>query len=348
MTNRRNLLGAVGAAAIAALSVSFGATSAMAQEVTLKLHQFLPAQANVPKLILDVWADNVEKDSGGRIKVDRYPSMQLGGKPPELMDQAIDGVADIVWTVVGYTPGRYPSTEVFELPFMMTNARAVSQAYWEMFEKHMKDDEFKDVHILGTWVHGPGMIHTKDPVETPADLQGMKIRGGSRSVNSLLTKLGATPVGMPVPAVPEGLSKGVIDGTTIPWEVTAALKVPELVENHTEFEGRALYTLTFVLAMNKPKYESLPDDLKKVIDDNSGLEFSVFAGGTQADADGPSKEMALDLGNNVIVIGEEGVAEWRALAQPIYDEWIADMASKGKDGQALIDEATMLIEKYSH
>ncbi len=347
MTNRRNLLGAVGAAAIAALSVGFGATSAMAQEVTLKLHQFLPAQANVPKLILDVWADNIEKDSGGRIKIDRYPSMQLGGKPPELMDQAIDGVADIVWTVVGYTPGRYPSTEVFELPFMMTNARAVSRAYWEMFEKHMKDDEFKDVHILATWVHGPGMIHTKDPVESPSDLQGMKIRGGSRSVNSLLEKLGATPVGMPVPAVPEGLSKGVIDGTTIPWEVTAALKVPELVENHTEFEGRALYTLTFVLAMNKPKYESLPDDLKKVIDDNSGMEFSVFAGGTQADADGPSREMALDLGNNVITIDEAGVAEWRKLAQPIYDEWIADMASKGKDGQALIDEATMLIEKYS-
>ena len=182
MTTRRKILGAAGAAAIAAVC----ATSAFAQEVTLKLHQFLPAQANVPKLVLDVWADNVEASSNGRIKIDRYPSMQLGGKPPELMDQAIDGVADIVWTVVGYTPGRFPSTEVFELPFMMTNARATSHAYWEMFERHMKDTEFKDVHILGTWVHGPGMIHTTDPVETPADLQGMKIRGGSRSVNALL------------------------------------------------------------------------------------------------------------------------------------------------------------------
>ena len=274
----------------------------MAQEVTLKLHQFLPAQANVPKLILDVWADKIEEASEGRIKIDRYPSMQLGGKPPELMDQAIDGVADIVWTVVGYTPGRYPSTEVFELPFMMTDARAVSRAYWEMFETHMKDTEFKDLKILGTWVHGPGMIHTTDPVETPDDLRGMKIRGGSRSVNSLLTELGATPVGMPVPAVPEGLSKGVIDGTTIPWEVTAALKVPELVTNHTEFTGKALYTLTFVLAMNKPKFDSLPADLQQIIDDNSGLEFSVFAGGTQEDADGPSREMALDMGNNVITL----------------------------------------------
>ncbi|WP_164661368.1 TRAP transporter substrate-binding protein [Tropicibacter sp. Alg240-R139] len=347
MTYRRTLMGLIGGAAVAAMATGFGATSALAQEVTLKLHQFLPAQANVPKLVLDVWADNVEKDSGGRIKVERYPSMQLGGKPPELMDQAIDGVADIIWTVVGYTPGRFPSTEVFELPFMMTDARAMSRAYWEMFEKHMKDTEFKDVHILGTWVHGPGLIHTADPVESPDDLQGMKIRGGSRSVNSLLTKLGATPVGMPVPAVPEGLSKGVIDGTTIPWEVTAALKVPELVENHTEFTGKALYTLTFVLAMNKEKYESLPDDLKKVIDDNSGLEFSVFAGGTMADADGPSRVIAEDLGNNIITLDADQTAEWQALAMPIYDEWIADMDSKGKDGKALIEEAQMLIEKYS-
>jgi TRAP-type C4-dicarboxylate transport system substrate-binding protein len=336
-------MGMVGGAALAAAM----ATGAYAQEVTLKLHQFLPAQANVPKLVLDVWADSVEEDSGGRIKVERYPSMQLGGKPPELMDQAIDGVADVVWTVVGYTPGRFPSTEVFELPFMMTNARAASRAYWEMFEKHMKDTEFKDVHILGTWVHGPGMIHTADPVETPEDLQGMKIRGGSRSINSLLTLLGATPVGMPVPAVSEGLSKGVIDGTTIPWEVTRALKVPELVENHTEFTGNALYTLTFVLAMNKDKYNSLPDDLKKVVDDNSGLEFSVFAGGTMADSDAPSRQDAVDLGNNIITLDAEQTAVWQAASQPIYDQWVKDMNDRGIDGQALIDEARMLIEKYT-
>ena len=129
---RRTLLGLAGAALAATLT----STPAMAQEETLRLHQFLPPQANVPKLVLDVWADKVEADSEGRIKVERYPSMQLGGKPPELMDQAIDGVADIVWTVVGYTPGRFPRTEVFELPFMMTNAKAASSAYWTMFEKH--------------------------------------------------------------------------------------------------------------------------------------------------------------------------------------------------------------------
>jgi TRAP-type C4-dicarboxylate transport system substrate-binding protein len=276
--------------------------------------------------------------------------MQLGGKPPELMDQAIDGVADIVWTVVGYTPGRYPSTEVFELPFMMTDSGAgpVSRAYWEMFESHMKDTEFKDVHILGTWVHGPGMIHANKEVNTPADMEGLKIRGGSRSINTFLNKLGATPVGMPVPAVSEALSKGVIDGTTIPWEVTAALKVPELVGNHTEFEGVSLYTLTFVLAMNKDKYESLPADLQKVFDDNSGVEFSVFAGSTMEAADGPARKLAVDRGNNIVTVSGDGVQAWRDAAAPIYDEWVAEMDAKGIDGQALIDEARALIAKYSN
>ena len=331
--------------AAAALAVGIG-SAAQAQEVTLSLHQFLPAQANVPKLVLDVWADNVEAASNGRIEIDRYPSMQLGGRPPELMDQAIDGVADIVWTVVGYTPGRYPSTEVFELPFMMTNARAMSSAYWQMYEKHMKDTEFKDVHILGTWVHGPGMIHVNKEVKTPADMEGLKIRGGSRTVNALLAKMGATPVGMPVPAVPEGLSKGVIDGTTIPWEVTGALKIPELVNNHTEFEDNALYVLTFVLAMNKDRYEGLPADLQKVIDDNSGLEFSIFAGGTQADADGPARQAAVDRGNNIVTVSGSELDAWRAVSQPIFAEWVADMESKGIDGQALIDEARALMDAY--
>lgn len=337
MKTLKTAMGLLGGAALAAIVQ----TGAVAAETTLKLHHFLPPQANVPSKILDVWADKIEAASDNRIKIDRFPTMQLGGKPPELMDQAIDGVADIVWTVVGYTPGRFPSTEVFELPFMVEDARSASCAYWKMFEEHMAGGEFKDVKILGTWVHGPGMIHTSDPVEKPADLKGMKIRGGSRLVNNLLAAAGATPVGMPVPAVPEGLSKGVIDGTTIPWEVTTALKIPELVENHTEFEGNALYTLTFVLAMNKDKFDTLPDDLKAVVNENSGLNFSIFAGGTQADADGPAREVAVENGNNIITVAD--TAEWKTLVTPIYESWIADVQDKGVNGQGLIDQARGLM-----
>ncbi|MEM9796260.1 MAG: TRAP transporter substrate-binding protein [Pseudomonadota bacterium] len=337
MINRRRLAGVLGAAA---LSVS--ALPATAQDVTLKLHQFLPAQANVPTQILDVWADNVEEASGGRIEVERYPSMQLGGSPPQLMDQAIDGVADVVWTVIGYTPGRYPRTEVFELPFMVEDAGAASGAFWQMFESDMQE-EFSNVHILGTWVHGQGLIHADQEIRTPDDLQGIKVRGASRMVNQLMETLGGTPVGMPIPAVPEALSKGVIDATTMPWEVTEALKVPELVTYHTEFDGPMLYTVTFVLAMNKDRYDSLPDDLKQVIDDNSGLEFSVFAGSTQAAADGPSRQLAVDAGNTILTLSEEEAAVWREAAQPVYDAWVTEMQGKGIDGQALIDQARSLM-----
>ncbi len=340
---RRTILAGICAGFLSALTP----LSATAQEHTLKLHHFLPPQANVPKLVLDVWADNVEKDSEGRIKIERYAGMALGGKPPELYDQIVDGVADMAWTVVGYTPGRFPSTEVFELPFMVDDARAASYAYWVMYEEGMKE-QFSDVHMLGTWVHGPGIFHTADPVETPADLEGMKIRGGSRLVNKLLEATGATPVGMPVPAVPEGLAKGVIDGTTIPWEVTPALKVPELVENHTEFEGTALYTLTFVFVMNKDAYAGLPADLQQVIDDNSGLEFSIFAGGTQADADGPAREIAVDAGNNIITIDADTAASvWKPVVEPIYANWIADLKEKDLDGEALVARARQLIDYYN-
>jgi TRAP-type C4-dicarboxylate transport system substrate-binding protein len=192
------------------------------------------------------------------------------------------------------------------------------------------------------------MLHTNKEVKSPSDMEGLKIRGGSRLVNSFLEELSATPVGMPVPAVPEALSKGVIDGTTIPWEVTAALKVPELVSNHTEFDGVSLYTLTFVLAMNKPRFESLPADLQKIIDDNSGMEFSVFAGATQEAADGPARQLAVDRGNNIVTVSGADIDAWKAAAKPIYAGWVADMESKGIDGQALIDEARALIEKHSN
>ena len=337
---RQTVFALVGTA-IAALAASSALSTASAQEVTLKLHQFLPAQAVVPSQVLDVWADKVEADSDGRIKVDRFPSMQLGGTPPELIDQAIDGVADVVWTVVGSTPGRFPSTEVFELPFMVEDARAASCAYWTMFEEHMADSEFSDVKVLGTWVHGPGLLHTADPVEEPADLQGMKIRGGSRLANQLLERAGAEAIGMPIPAVPEALSKGVIDGTTIPWEVTSALRIPELVENHTEFEGPALYNLTFVMAMNKDRYESLSDDLKAVIDQNSGRNFSIFAGGVMADADAPARALAEENGNTIITISD--TSEWQELVNPIRETWVADVAANDIDGEALIEEAEALM-----
>ncbi|MEO0371648.1 MAG: TRAP transporter substrate-binding protein [Pseudomonadota bacterium] len=332
------------AAALMAASLS---GAALAQEVTLKMHQFLPPQANVPNLILVPWAERVMAASDGRIQIDHFPSMQLGGKPPELASQVVDGVADIIWTVAGYTPGRFPQLEVFELPFMMTNAEDTSRAYWEYADANMMDADFKDMKILGVWVHGPGVIHSNKPVESVSDLNGMKVRGPTRVITGMLGELGATPVGMPVPAMPEALSKGVIDAGVIPWEVTAALKVPELVKNHTTFGDEPLYTAAFIFAMNKDKWEALPDDLKAIIDAESGADFSALAGKTMQDSDGPARKLAEDAGNNIIDLTPDQIAEWKAAAGNVEANWIAEMNEKGFDGQALVDQAKGLITEKS-
>lgn len=334
-------------AAVSTFALGASLSSALAEEVTLRMHQFLPAQANVPKNILIPWMESVMEDSDGRITIQHFPSMQLGGKPPELISQAVDGVADIVWTVSGYTPGRFPHTEVFELPFMMSDAEATSRAYWEMGQKYMVDADFKDFHVLGLWVHGPGIIHSSDPVVSPGDLSGVKLRAPTRVTNMMLSSMGATAVGMPVPAVPEALSKGVIDATVIPWEVTGALKVPELVTNHLEFGDASLYTTTFLFAMNKDAYNALPDDLKAVIDANSGADFSAAAGRQMQEDDGPSREAALDLGNNITTLTPGQVEEWRTASAATIDAWIEEVGAQGLDGAALIDEARALIEKHS-
>ena len=332
-----------------AAAVAFGAmtVSTFAQDVTLRFHQMLPPQATIPAKAIKPWAEKVMSESGGRIKVEQFDAMSLGGKPPELYDQAKDGAVDLIWTVIGYTPGRFPTTEAFELPFVMTTGEATSRAFQEYCEKHCMD-EFSDVKVIAWHAHGPGLIHSKDPVNKLEDMNGLKIRGGSRVINQMLEKLGATPVGMPVPAVSEALSKGVITATTIPWEVTPALKVSELAKNHTTFSGKnGLYTQTFVVAMNKASYDALPDDLKKVIDANSGMETAAFFGRVMDEGDAAGKAIAEKLGNNIIVLDEAETQRWKDAAEPLIEGWEAEMDGKGKDGKALVEEARSLVDKYS-
>ncbi len=341
---RRNFVKSAVLATVAALGVS---SAAYAQDITLRLHQFLPPPAPVPAQILKPWAQGVEEASGGRIKIEHFDAMSLGGRPPELMDQARDGVVDLSMTVVGYTPGRFPRTEVFELPFMMTNPVATAKAYWEMVETDFQSNEYKDVKVLGAWVHGPGLIHSTDGVSSLEDMKGLTLRGPTRIINDLMAELGAEPVGMPLPAIPEALSKGVVKATVIPWEVTTAIRLSELVSNHTEFSGdESLYTAAIVLVMNKAKYEALPDDLRAILDAESGAKLSAFATQVMWDMDAPAKAIAEEAGNTIVTLDEAEVARWKAASQPVIERWIADMDAKGIDGAALIEQAKSLIAKH--
>lgn len=326
----------------------FVAAEAPAQQVTLRVHQFLPAAAPIPRHFIAEWAKKVEAESKGQIKVELYPSMQLGGSPAQLYDQVRDGVADIVWTLPGYTPGRFPKTEALELPFIAGNGVQSSQAAWDFYEKHLKDD-FKDVKILAVHTHGPGLIHAKGQgVRKLEDLKGLKVRAPTRIINELLKTLGATPVGMPVPQMPEALSRGVIDGAVVPWEVTTPLKVAELVNTHTTFAGnRSLYVSFFIFAMNKAKYDGLSPELKKVIDANAGAETSQWAGRVMDEGDAPGLAAAQKRGNDIVALDAKETERWKKASQPVIDAWIKEMDGKGANGKQLVEDVRTFVEKYA-
>ena len=337
----------VQAAAASALGVPHLAGLAQ-QSVTLKFHTFMAPTSNVWLTMHKAWMEKVEKESAGRIKFEAYPAMQLGGTPVQLYDQARDGVVDIVWTLPGNTAGRFPRIEVFELPFIMNNAEATSKAYWEYFQTQAPD-EFKETQVLALHVHGPGMFHSANkPINKAADLKGLKVRGPTRQVTKLLGALGAIPVGLPLPQIPDALSKGTIEACAIPWEVVPSVKVHELTKFHGEFPASspALYTTTFVMAMNKPKYEGLAPDLKKVIDANSGLATSGWLGKTQQGNDPIGRKSATDRNNTIHTFSAAETQEFIKLSAAVDEDWVVDMDKKGFKGKALLDSARALIAKH--
>ncbi|WP_370312210.1 TRAP transporter substrate-binding protein [Sagittula sp.] len=321
------------------------ATGAAAQEVTLRFQHFVSPNSANPAHFIEPWAEKVEKESGGRIKVEIYPFMQLGGTAPEQYDLIVDGVIDGGWVIPGYQAGRFPETEVLELPFMVTkSAEEASVAAWTFTQKYLTDD-FADVHLIAAHMHGRGLIHMKgDAPETVDDLQGKKLRGPSRPATLLLEKLGAVPIGMPVPQFPEALSKGVLDGGVITWEMSPSLKLDELTDSHTDVAGdKSLYNLFFIWGMNKDVYDSLPEDLKAVIDANSGLETSAWAGRAHDTGDAEGRAVMEAAGNQIATLSEEETAHIRELGDEVIDEWIADMDAKGLPGQQLVDDARAMV-----
>jgi TRAP-type C4-dicarboxylate transport system substrate-binding protein len=296
--------------------------------------------------MIEPWCAKIGKESGGRLKCQIYPAMQLGGTPPQLFDQVKDGVADIVWTVPGYQAGRFIVTETFELPFMIASAEKASPALWHFAMKHAQE-EYKGVKPLIFHVIPGSQLHTASrQIRTLADFRGLKMRAPNRLATKLMTALGATPVPMPAPQIPESLSKGVVDGTVLPWEVIPSLKLHEIVKYHTETPAGTPFiaTTAFVFAMNPAKYESLPAELKKVLDANSGPAASAWAGKVWDEQTGPARQYAIAHKNVFYTVPAQEVANWQKAAEPVTAEWIRDMGAKGFDGQKLIGEARALMK----
>ncbi len=328
-----------------ALAFAAGAVSA---QTVLKVHHFLPSGSSSQQKIIAPWCAKIEKESAGELKCQIYPAMQLGGTPPQLLDQVRDGVADIVWSVPTYSAGRYTKTEVFELPFMAVNAKQGSQALWEYTQKHALD-EFKGIKPLFMHTTEGYVLHSNMPIHKLEELKGKKIRTATRISARMMAAMGGTPVQMPLPQVPDALSKGVVDGVLVPWEAIPATKLHEIVKYHLDAPvGSPRFANTiFIFGMNQAKYDSLPPKLKKVIDDNSGLAASAWAGEEGFDnIVEPYSKMARDRGNTISVISKEELARWEKATAGVDVMWLMDVAAMGGDGKKLIEEAKALLKKY--
>ncbi len=342
--DRRTLLKSAAALAAPALALPASAQN----PIKLRLHTFVPATSNVYSKVITPWMQKIEKESGGRIQFEGYASMQLGGAPAQLYDQSRDGVVDVIWSLAGYTPGRFPRTEVFELPFFTYDGEGASRAAWEYVAAHAAD-EFRDVKLLACHTHGLNILHMKNKAITQAaDLKGMKVRGPSRRATQFLANVGAVPVGMPLPAIPDALSKGVIDGAIIPWDTVPAAKLDELTKFHTEFPpGMPGFNNSIqFLTMNRARYESLPADLKRVIDNNAGADTSALYGRVIAAADPVVRKSVIDRGNTVHVVGKAQAEEFIKLTEPVTADWVKEVSGKGFDGNKLLADARALIQRH--
>jgi len=317
-----------------------------AQDVTLTVHHFLSPKSPAHTRLIQPWAERLQAQSGGRIAVEIFPSMSMGGKPPELYRQVRDGAADAVWTLIGYTPGVFPRAEVFELPTVhVGSAEATTKAIQARFD--LVAEDFRDVKPLLIHVHAGNALHmVSEVVNGPADLSGLKLRTPSRTGAWLIEAFGAEPVGMPVPALPQALAKGVVDGALIPFEIVPPLKLQDLTAVSVEgADGGRFGTSVFMFAMNKERYEGLPDDLRAVIDANAGMALADQLGDAWDEVEQPGRDLQQKSGGSLIKLDAATMAEFDRLGEGVVARWIAEADSKGIDGAGLVEAARAAIRK---
>ncbi|PLY05667.1 MAG: C4-dicarboxylate ABC transporter substrate-binding protein [Arcobacter sp.] len=320
-----------------------------AKTETLIVHHFMSSKAPTHTKLLMPWAKKIEEASKGKLKVEIFPTMTMGGKPNELYKQARDGVSDIVWTLAGYTPGVFPRTEVYELPTVHKgDSLATTIAIRENMD--LIEGDYKDVVPLLIHAAAGNAIHTVNKkITSVKDLKGLKFRTPSRSGGWLIEEYGAEPVGMPLPALPQALSKNAIDGALVPFEVFPPYKFHQLT--HYSYEGvnkERFGTSIFMMLMNKKRFNKLSPELQKIILDNSGMELSKFAGQLWMDLEEPGKKMQnKSKDSEVVKFDKKTLDEFDKAGQKVVDKWIIEAKEKGIDGQKLVDTARETISKYS-
>ncbi|MEC9482908.1 MAG: TRAP transporter substrate-binding protein, partial [Halomonas sp.] len=243
------------------LSVASAPTLSQASEV-LRIAHVWPGGSLIDKGIFQAWADSVEKASDGELKVQVFPGQTLAASD-QTYQSAAEGIADIGSTAQGYNSGRFPLTQVIELPGVSNSSKQGSCILQSLYEQGALDKEYQDSHVLFMFTTGPGYLHTKNTlIENPEDMAGLRMRRPTSVVGDMMTRLGAQAVGMPAPDVFTSMQRGVLDGLSFNWEAMKTFRLNEQTRYHTEVP---LYDLSLVATMNQKRYEELPEHLKKVI-----------------------------------------------------------------------------------
>jgi len=316
--------------------LALGSAGAMAQTV-LAASSWLPP-THALSVAQKEWCDQVEKGTSGRVKCNILP--RAVSAPPGTFDAVKNGLADVSFTVHGYTPGRFVLPAMGELPFLGNSAETVGVAFARIASKYPAfADEHKGVRVLTFFTHGPGIaFNTKRPLTKVEDGQGLKFRVGGGMVNDIAKALGWNPTLKPATDSYELLSGGVMDGTLFPAESTESFKIDKIIKYATTFPG-GLYNVSFVFMMNQGKYDKLSPEDKKVVDAVSGENIARIIGREWDKADRRATALMQANGVQITKADAKFVGEVKAKIAPLEQKWVTEAKTKG-----LADPAKVLAE----
>ncbi|WP_165857524.1 TRAP transporter substrate-binding protein [Marinobacter sp. JSM 1782161] len=311
-----------------ALALSVAGVSATAQAAsTLRMSHFWPAASGINQDIFEQWIDAVEADSNGELRVQNFPSGTLT-KADDAYEGAVNGISDIAITAQGYTAGRFPLSQIVELPGVASTASQGACVLQTLYDDGQIASEYEDTHVLFMFTTGPGYIHTRDTlVEKPSDLDGLRIRRPTAVAGDILENMGASPVGMPAPDIYTSMQRGVIDGLSFPWEGMKVFRLNELAEYHTEVP---FYSLIFVATMNQRSYDRLSPEQKAAIDANSGMKWADKAGAVFNGLDKAGKQAAKDAGHTIKVVENPlDDPQWQAPLKKGIEDYLSGLEERG-------------------
>jgi TRAP-type C4-dicarboxylate transport system substrate-binding protein len=300
------------------IAASLAVASQQAAAVTtLRLAHFWPSSSAYHTQIFEAWGKSVEEASGGELKVNVYPSQTLV-KAAKSYEGAINGIADVSAVIQGYSAGRFPLSEIAQLPGLTSSAEQGSCIIQRLYDEGKVSSEYDDTHTLFMFSTGPAYLHTRDKeVQVPSDLAGLRMRRPNEVAGEMLTQMGATPGGIPAPEIYQALERGVVDGLSFPFEAMKGFRINELTQYHL----RVPYTSSiFVLSMNKRTYDSLSPKQKAAIDQNSGMEWAMRTAHVFGELDKAGLEQAESLGHVV-----------HSVADPLNDEKWGAPLKKGTE-----------------